>query len=118
MKLQPIVLLRLVSCLLVHFMTITGCTTVQTYPEPQLVGAQTEPGLQWTQHKAGEGRLFGIAWSGSQFVAVGQQTVRTSPDGLSWKPRKAIPSSNLEAVTWGGTQFVAVGGGCRVRACR
>ncbi len=36
MKLRPTSVLRFVSCLLVLFLATTGCTTVQTYPGPQL----------------------------------------------------------------------------------
>ncbi len=36
MKLRPTLVLRFVSCLLVLFLVTTGCTTVQTYPGPQL----------------------------------------------------------------------------------
>lgn len=77
---------------------------------PQTAGAQSEQGIQWTHRKAGEGRLFGVAWSGSLFVAVGQNTALSSPDGLSWKPVKTLSTNNLEAITWGKAQFVAVGG--------
>jgi len=57
----------------------------------------------------------GVAWSGSQFVVVGDfSTILTSPDGLTWTARNtnilqypALP--NLESVAWLGSQFVIVG---------
>jgi hypothetical protein len=86
---------------------IGGCVSGST-PEPS-GGAETEPGRHWTRRTAGEGRLFGVAWSGSQLVAVGMRTVLTSPDGLSWMRREVLPGPSFEAVTWGASQFVAVG---------
>ncbi|MBI1766861.1 MAG: hypothetical protein HYR67_00625 [Bacteroidetes bacterium] len=52
--------------------------------------------------------LSGVAWSGSQFVAVGGNgTIVTSSDGITWTPRTSGYNS-LSGVTWSGSQFVAV----------
>ena len=62
--------------------------------------------------------LNGIAWSGTQFVAVGGNgTIFTSPDGMLWTLRTSGLSLNigngysLNGIAWSGTKFVAVGGG-------
>gem|GEM_PF-1871422 len=75
-------------------------------------------GAIWTARSSGmTGPITGIAWSGTQFMAVantGEWTgasgmVLTSPDAVNW----AIPASPttlvLHDITWDGTQFVAVG---------
>src|SRR5258708_38277307 len=65
--------------------------------------------------------LNGVAWSGTQFVAVGSGgTILTSPDGTTWTSRTLdtstflgafLQGTFLQGVTWSGTQFVAVGSG-------
>lgn len=60
-------------------------------------------------------QFTGIAWSGSQFVAVGFPcAILTSPDGSNWTSRVPIESClpnlyELFGITWSGSQFVAVG---------
>jgi hypothetical protein len=81
-----------------------------------------ELGLQWTKRMTVGHDLTGIAWSGTQFVAVGCCSVMTSPDGLAWQvavqeggygeqvgPHTMPYQWQLERITWGGSQFVAVG---------
>ena len=54
--------------------------------------------------------LEGVAWSGTQFVAVGSPgIVLTSPDLITWTSRTSGTTNPLHGVTWSGTQFVAVG---------
>ncbi len=57
--------------------------------------------------------LYGVAWSGSQFVAVGGGgTILTSPDGrASWTAQHPGTERYLYGVAWSGSQFVAVGEG-------
>jgi CSLREA domain-containing protein len=55
---------------------------------------------------------FGIAWSGSEFVAVGSLGgLHTSGDGASWIARTSGTSEALNSVAWSGQQFVVVGSG-------
>ncbi len=55
--------------------------------------------------------LCAVAWSGSQFVAVGDNgTILTSPDGSSWSAQNAGTSELLQGMVWSGSQFVVVGG--------
>ena len=82
--------------------------------------APGEPGV-WTKRNSSEINLTTIAWSGSQFVAIGCCSVLTSPDGLKWT--RAVQEAGygppaagsmpyqwqLESVVWAGSQFVAVG---------
>src|SRR5712691_5564113 len=80
--------------------------------------APREPGLKWTKRTATGINLSTVAWSGSQFVAVGCCSVMTSPDGLRWKVAvepvgegevvrtgQMAPEWGLNRVTWGGSQF-------------
>ena len=54
--------------------------------------------------------LTSIAWSGTQFVVVGENgTIITSPNGINWTSRTSGVTVLLNSVVWSGTQFVAVG---------
>ena len=78
-------------------------------PEPQ-------PGITWRAVDTGmSGNLYGVAWSGRRFVAVGDTIVR-SDDGITWQPvasgiDKILVGHDdvLRGVTWNGERFVAVG---------
>jgi hypothetical protein len=54
-----------------------------------------------------------VAWSGSQFVAVGGSgtcNIRTSPDGVTWTAQTiGAACTYLRDVAWSGSQFIAVG---------
>lgn len=72
----------------------------------------------WTNRVSGTTNVLnGVAWSGTQFVAVGRATtdgstpatILTSPDGVTWTPRTANTNSGLTAVASSGTSLVAVG---------
>ena len=82
-----------------------------------VVGANYVPitvlGMPVTSRTSGTTQnLFGVAWSGTQFVAVGNSgTILTSPNGIAWTTRTSGTTNNLVDVAWSGTQFVAVGGG-------
>ena len=77
-------------------------------------------GVTWTK-SPGSGEisdpLFAVAWSGSQFCAVGGDFKRlntaliyTSPDGSTWTQRPSILKSPLVGIAWNGSLFCAVGG--------
>jgi hypothetical protein len=54
--------------------------------------------------------LRAVAWSGSQFVAVGYQgVIQTSADGHTWIERESGTLRTLNAVAWCDSVFVAVG---------
>ena len=59
--------------------------------------------------KKGPGTLYGIAWNGSRFVAVGEKLL-TSRDGSEWSVAAEFAQCKLTRVTTNGTMFVAVGG--------
>ncbi len=60
---------------------------------------------------ANQRRLRSVAVLGNLIVAVGDEAILTSADGLNWKSQAAGPNANVElkAVTAGPTKFVAVG---------
>ena len=66
-------------------------------------------GVTWTTQAASQVHpLYGVTWSGNQFVAVGDAgTIRTSTDGSTWTSN--IQGSSHTSVVWSGSQFVAVG---------
>lgn len=92
-------------------------------------------GVKWSvQHRAGAcvgnscvepAMLTGVIWTGTQFIAVGQERVPpstyalilTSPDGIAWtrqssrsiEVRQASEESGMTAVAWSGSVYVAVG---------
>ncbi len=80
----------------------------------ELAQASTD-GLSWSTSTWTTGALqpaFGVAWSGSAFVAVGYAgAVTTSPDGGGWTPRSSGTGAWLHRVAWSGGLFVAVGDG-------
>ena len=56
--------------------------------------------------------LHDVAWSGNQFVVVGEGgVIRTSSDGAGWTSQTSLPlnSNTLNGVAWSGQLFVAVG---------
>ncbi len=66
-------------------------------------------GITWTERGARGASLRNIAWSGHQFVALELTMIFTSPDAVTWSPRKQPTGGFLNAVTWGDSQFVVVG---------
>lgn len=95
-----------------NFIAIGGNNTVVTSPD----------GVAWTVRSSTVDRysgLNGVAWSGTQFVAVGGDAdpdddvdaaiIMTSPNGVDWTPRTNAAKGGLYSVAWSGTQFVAVG---------
>jgi hypothetical protein len=71
-------------------------------------------GISWSQAAAPDGFMFGVAWNGSLFVAVGWGgLILTSPDGLEWTERpvefEGSPhEESFTAVAWAGTNWVAL----------
>ncbi len=64
----------------------------------------------WTAEAEGSLAFQDVVWTGSQFVAVGQQgLVKTSPDGRAWTTRTSGTTEDLTAVAWNGSTLVAVG---------
>ncbi len=86
-----------------------------------LTVTSTPPGVNWTTEapltsSAVAYILRAVAWSGSQFVAVGYNgtvpgtyNILTSPDGVTWTSRNSGSSATLYGVAWSGAQFAAVG---------
>jgi hypothetical protein len=68
-------------------------------------------GVTWVNHLPEEAvLLYGVAWSGTRFVAVGDfQTILTSFDGVTWTHQLQSITNRLNDITWSGSQFVAVG---------
>ena len=65
-------------------------------------------GTNWTKVESGtSSNLWGIAFLNHQFVAVGEKTVITSPDGLFWEAHDA--DANLRGVTFKHGLYAAVG---------
>jgi hypothetical protein len=52
--------------------------------------------VTWTSRVSGTiNLLYGVAWSGAEFVAVGfYGTILTSPDGITWTSRFSNSSMN------------------------
>lgn len=56
--------------------------------------------------------LFGVAWSGTRFIAVGGTgVIDASPEGVTWSAMTSGVTRDLRGIAWSGTQFVAVGAG-------
>lgn len=71
-------------------------------------------GITWTSRPyiaTTHSDLRAIAWSGTQFVAVGGTgEILSSADGVTWTAQSS-PASQLDSIVWSGTQFVAGGSG-------
>jgi len=72
-------------------------------------------GITWTESQSAS-NLFGVAWNGSVWCAVGgaitsDSQVYTSPDGITWTQRSTGTgySESLYDIIWDGSQFVASG---------
>ena len=66
-------------------------------------------GMNWSSQSVAN-QLYGVTWSGTQFVVVGQNgTILTSPDGVNWTSRVSGVSGPLVSIIWSGTQFAAGG---------
>jgi serine/threonine protein kinase len=93
---------------------VTGNLSSNAHQPRTIATAQASAGVSgrtWHAQTSGTSHgLYGVVWSGSQFVAVGVGgTIRTSPDGHTWAAQNAGTSPLLECVAWSGSQFVAVG---------
>jgi Protein of unknown function (DUF1566) len=89
---------------------IGGVSTAQTLTVQGSSGGGI--GSNWTTQASGTSNdLYGVTWSGSQFVAVGANgTILTSSDGVNWTLQASGTSYSLSSITWSGSKFVAVGG--------
>ncbi len=59
---------------------------------------------------AGDARrvLWGVAWGGGRWVAVGEGgRIVTSDDGLKWRRVAPVTTADLQSVAWGAPGFVA-----------
>ncbi len=55
--------------------------------------------------------LNGVVWSGTQFVAVGNNgIILTSADGSTWVSRASGSTEALNNIAWSGNKYVVVGG--------
>ncbi len=81
----------------------------------QLGHVWTSPdGISWTQRaSAGNRELFGVAFDGASYLAVGDIALMSSANASSWTDRLVgnLPffGMGLNGVTWTGAQFLAVG---------
>lgn len=54
--------------------------------------------------------LYGVVWSGSQFVVVGKDGyIVTSYNGVAWSKQTSGTTASLMGIAWSGDQFVTVG---------
>ena len=68
-------------------------------------------GIIWTTQPSPTSRdLYGVTWSGKQFVAVGDAgTIIASPNGITWTVDSSATSNWLYGIASSGDRFVAVG---------
>jgi hypothetical protein len=71
---------------------------------------------EWTLANSGTSNgLRGVAWSGTQFVAVGDaNTILTSSDGVQWTVQASGIFTYFYGTAWLGTQFAAMGQGNKI----
>jgi hypothetical protein len=68
-------------------------------------------GTSWTNRASGtQSTLFGVAWSGTTFAAVGDGgTIMSSTNGTSWTSQTSPTTNTLRGVIWANNGFIAVG---------
>lgn len=69
---------------------------------PLMAGvADVEDGAVWETRHAGSSQfLYGVAWSGTQFVVVGGGgTILTSADGIAWTARASYTTQTIRSVS-------------------
>jgi serine/threonine protein kinase len=88
-----------------------GIATAQAQANATATAQASIPGRIWHIQDSGTAvNLYDVAWSGSQFVAVGDPgTILTSPDGRTWTPQHSYTEQRLLGVAWSRSRFVAVG---------
>ena len=71
-------------------------------------------GVNWTEQTIAASSQFlnDITWSGSQFLAVGDNNALfTSPDAFNWTARDSgIEFISFKSAIWDGLQFIAIAG--------
>ncbi|MBO0781888.1 MAG: protein kinase, partial [Ktedonobacteraceae bacterium] len=89
----------------------TATAQVRATAQASATAQANSLGRTWHSRTTGtSNELRGVAWSGTQFVAVGYNgTILTSPDGITWTSRTSGTSAVLTGAIWAGTQFVVVG---------
>lgn len=71
---------------------------------------ESEDGSAWSQLLLGDaGALYDVVRGDTLWVAVGYQTMATSPDGVTWTQRGTPEGAWLESVVWDGATFWASG---------
>lgn len=73
--------------------------------------SSSDAGATWAVRlvESTEGELTGVTYGNGLFVAVGTGRILTSPDGISWTPRKTDNAMFLRGIAFGNGKFVAVG---------
>lgn len=66
-------------------------------------------GTTWSKTPVLSGIRLRVAYGNGTFVAAGQRTVATSPDGFNWTARTLGLSATINALAFGNGKFVAVG---------
>lgn len=79
---------------------------------PFVTGSPNSLGTKWNAiYSPVTTFLYGVVWSGSQFVAVGDTgTILTSSNGLTWMPRTSGSADRLQSIAWSGSKYAVVGG--------
>ncbi|HUK99944.1 MAG TPA: Ig-like domain-containing protein [Nitrospirota bacterium] len=91
--------------------SIAGGTITISAALNNIVGSMTLTVSSWSQQTSGTSQdLLSVAWSGTQFVAVGYQTILTSSDGIIWT-QPVQTQISFDRVCWLDNQFFAVGPG-------
>jgi hypothetical protein len=66
-------------------------------------------GSTWTERPTSSRAWKSLAYGNGLFVAVGDHTIDTSPDGIAWTRRAPYLYSQLQGVAYGNGMFVTVG---------
>jgi hypothetical protein len=66
-------------------------------------------GLTWTEQPTDSRAWKSIAYGNGTFVVVGDHTIDTSSDGVTWTRRTPFVYVNFQAVAFGNGQFVTTG---------
>ncbi len=75
--------------------------------------ATSSDGTSWTKQVMPQFRwIEQLAFNGSVLIGVGQNTIATSTDGMTWSYRNT--NASVSEVTWSGGEFIAAGYGADI----
>ncbi len=96
------------------FANLGGVPTIVAVGEYGVALRSTNGGVNWTRHRIGTGsslNLYKVIYQNGEFIAVGENIVAKSTDGIAWSVHEPYDSSGYAYfdIAWTGSRYVMVG---------